>query len=305
MLDKEMKREVIEEIRRLVTPIPERRSLELLSTFIASTIHTFEDIVSEDVMPGVVNSVARLMAREYWQMLGEPKTVEELLERVAQGFPAYFERYDDTHFIVRECPIRDIAERENIRYGGPLCLFARGFLWYFVNKVAGFRARVDIVKPGYYACLCSLKNAKLERELNLEEPTEEEFIEKSYNFLKLTLNGMIRSLVNVIGDITKSYLYYAGSSVGAAHSSVLPNFDKVEDAIEAVNAFMVVWEGKVKEEDGKYVLEETKYEFGYPKDPYFCTLFYSYISGLLSGILNRHVRLQPLDCSERKVIEIE
>ncbi len=301
-MDVALKNEIIEEVKRLVEPVPERRSLELLSTFIAGVIHSFEEIVSEDVAPGVVNSVARLIAREYWERLGNPKTVEELLERVAQGFPAHFEKYDETHFIVRECPLRDIAERENIRYGGPLCLFARGFLWYFVNKVAGPRAKVEIVKPGYYACLCSLKNVKLTREIQAPKDTFEEYVEKSYHFLQIALRGMINSLVNVLGDIAKSYLFYSGFQAGLAHSSMLPNFTELKDAIDVINAYMVVWEGKVK---GENEVEEVKYEFGYTKDPYFCTLFYSYISGLLSGVMGKRVTLHPLDCSTKKVIKVE
>lgn len=304
-LSASLRDEIVNEVQRLVTPIPERRSLEILSTFIAGVLHSFEEIVSEDVAPGVINSVARLIAREFWEQLGEPKTVEELLEAVSVHFPAHFERYDDVHFIVRECPIRDISERENIRYGGPLCLFARGFLWYFLTKIAGLRARVNIVKPGYYACLCSLKGTKFSREIRPPNHSYEEYLEKSHQFLIITLKGIINALVNVLGDVAKSYLYYAGYQAGLAHSTILPTLDSPFDAIEVLNAFMVIWSGEVKEEDDKYVVYENKYELGYPKDPYFCTLFYSYLSGIFSGILDKSIILTPLDCSTKKVIKVE
>ncbi len=300
-----LKNEIVSEVQRLITPVPERRSLELLSTFIAGVLHSFEEIVSEDVAPGVINSVARLIAREFWETLGNPKSVEEVFERVSMQFPAYFENYDDQRFVVRDCPIRDISERENIRYGGPLCLFARGFLWYFLNKAIGPRARVDIVKPGYYACLCSLKGTKLTRKINVPRHSYDDYIEKSHQFLIVTLRGIINALVNVLGDIAKSYLYYAGYQAGLAHSTILPTFENPEDAIDVVNAFAVIWRGEVREEDGKYVVYEKSYELGYPKDEYFCTLFYSYLSGVLSGVMGKTALLNPLDCSKRKVIKFE
>jgi predicted hydrocarbon binding protein len=199
-----------------------------------------------------------------------------------------------------------VVERENLRPGWSLCLFARGILWYFLQKTVSPKAKVDIVKPGYKACLCKLSNAKVEGELNMRSMDYEEFVTKTEEFFVVLLKGLTSALYKILGEPAKGYLVTAGKFAGYAHSSALPLVD--EDwsaAMELLSNFLLIWKGQVKLGDGVLVLEEEKYEFVVPKDDLICHLFYGYVAGLLSGVTGKNINFDDYGCGNKKVIQVE
>ncbi len=296
---------LLDEVKATVNQIPEYRTLELLSTFIAATTHAVSDVVSKDVLQGVLTSVARLMARDLWEELGEPKGLENLLESLTKTFPSTFEGYiTRKHVVVRNCPIRDISEKENIGLGGTLCVFSRGLFWYFLQRAVGKDVKIKDVKPGYYACLYELEGAELDPNFKTTE-TYEEYLEKSLKFMNLMLTGLLSTLDKVLGKMALGYLVNAGLSAGYAHGSILPATSDLRTALTATNYYLVVWEGKLRLGEESQVIEEKRYELSYPKSELFCALFYGYISGLMSASLGKKVVFDNYDCSSVKVVNVE
>lgn len=295
----------IEDIKRIVSPVPERRALELFSTFIAATTKALEDVVSEDVVSGVLTSIARMMAKEMWPSLGEPKGLNELLKAIMERFPAKFEKYvTDDSIVVRTCPIRDIVERENLKLGGMLCTFTKGFFWYMLQKAVDPKAKIVRMAPGYYGCLCTFKNVKVE-DVPKYEYSYEEYLEKVQTYMEVLLKGLLSTFQKLLGDVAKGYLVNAGRFAGYAHGSIFPLVEDPSLAIKMVNAYLTLWEGEVKLGEGAWILEEKKYEIPYIKDEMFCNLFYGYISGLLSAALGKDVQFDNYGCSEKKVMKLE